>query len=81
MLALGLRIYNPSLVFNRIEIMFSYIFNNGGNSRPYRWDFSFNMDYIREFIGLKKPKQVYLQVLKRSGFICEPFAGTMAIIA
>lgn len=56
---LGLRIFNASLVFNRIDLSIAYLFNNGGTSSPIRFDFSTNRDYIQEMSGTERPVMTY----------------------
>ncbi len=56
---IGLRIFNPSLVFNRIDISLAYLFNNGGGSSPFRYDFYMNRHYIHYLNNIERPEMVY----------------------
>ncbi len=56
---LGLRIFNPSFVFNQFDISVAYVFNNGGNSSPLRFDFDSNRKYIHYLNNVERPELVY----------------------
>jgi len=57
-ISVGLRIFNESLSFSRIDIKITYFLNNGGNSSAIRFDFATNKDYIHEIDGSERPVMV-----------------------
>ncbi len=58
-ISVGLRIFNESLSFSRIDIKITYLLNNGGNSSAFRFDFATDKNYIKEIEGSERPVMVH----------------------